>query len=394
MAIYIYRNNQRAGPFEESAVLQWLKDGQLSADDLACPQGENEWRPLRTIFFDSSISAANQNPETAEIPPPPVAGQKSKASGRTKLLIGLSAGLIGLLVLGFIVNRAYNIFAQTRAEKARLEEGVKKDELWKKKTGEFAKLSPPEKLDQKPYLKGKGLITFTDSQNNTSTLNENMADEAFFKSSFFFYAIANLFPKNEIWIKKDDPVDEIGMIFQIKCEKGGSKGSYKSSGASGTSATTYKTRCNLAVIDQSIPAVIAKKTVETSNYTAPSLYVKEGQGEIVDDAPVSQIEDFILDFICRAKGKNLESEYNSTSRAIEVPQPEAGVASLYNNEAYIIIDEQGNVVQATLSNKKSLFGGSDNNLNAKEQSLLDTALKAKFPPKENVITKGKLGYKY
>jgi hypothetical protein len=64
MSIYVYKNNQQVGPFEETAVLLWLNSGQLSGEDLACRTGANNWQPLKTLFADppqvstTSVSAA------------------------------------------------------------------------------------------------------------------------------------------------------------------------------------------------------------------------------------------------------------------------------------------------------------------------------------------------
>ncbi|MFN0140681.1 MAG: DUF4339 domain-containing protein [Pyrinomonadaceae bacterium] len=48
--IYIYKNNQRSGPFEENVVLDQLNAGLLSADDLAVRHGETQWQPLGAMF--------------------------------------------------------------------------------------------------------------------------------------------------------------------------------------------------------------------------------------------------------------------------------------------------------------------------------------------------------
>ena len=57
MSIYISKNNQQVGPFEESAVLEWLKTGQLSGEDFGCRAGEKEWHSLKTLFAIESVQA-------------------------------------------------------------------------------------------------------------------------------------------------------------------------------------------------------------------------------------------------------------------------------------------------------------------------------------------------
>ena len=50
MSIYLYKNNRQTGPFEENNILEWLKNGQLAAEDFACRYGANEWKPLKILF--------------------------------------------------------------------------------------------------------------------------------------------------------------------------------------------------------------------------------------------------------------------------------------------------------------------------------------------------------
>ena len=58
MSIYIHKNNQQLGPFEEMAVLAWLKNGQLSGEDFGCPTGTKEWQKLKTLFANPVQSSA------------------------------------------------------------------------------------------------------------------------------------------------------------------------------------------------------------------------------------------------------------------------------------------------------------------------------------------------
>lgn len=58
--IYIFKNNQQSGPYEEHVVLDQLKSGVLSPDDMAVRHGESQWQPLRTLF-----------PGVARVPTPP-----------------------------------------------------------------------------------------------------------------------------------------------------------------------------------------------------------------------------------------------------------------------------------------------------------------------------------
>lgn len=53
MAIYILRNGETQGPYEESVVAGWLMTGTCSAQDLAWRHGMSGWQPLGTIPLKS-----------------------------------------------------------------------------------------------------------------------------------------------------------------------------------------------------------------------------------------------------------------------------------------------------------------------------------------------------
>lgn len=50
MSIYLYRDNQQDGPYEESVVLEWLQAGICSPNDLAICEGMTEWQPLSHVL--------------------------------------------------------------------------------------------------------------------------------------------------------------------------------------------------------------------------------------------------------------------------------------------------------------------------------------------------------
>jgi len=60
MQMYVSRNNQQLGPFEEARVLAMLGSGELSTNDLAIRHGEQNWQPLGGIYQ----GVANLNPPT------------------------------------------------------------------------------------------------------------------------------------------------------------------------------------------------------------------------------------------------------------------------------------------------------------------------------------------
>lgn len=49
MAVYILRNGEPQGPYQESVVAAWLMDGTCAPQDLAWRNGMSTWQPLSTI---------------------------------------------------------------------------------------------------------------------------------------------------------------------------------------------------------------------------------------------------------------------------------------------------------------------------------------------------------
>ena len=57
MAIYINRNNQNSGPFDELSVENALRNGTFSMNDLGCREGMTSWQPLSVFFPHLQIVA-------------------------------------------------------------------------------------------------------------------------------------------------------------------------------------------------------------------------------------------------------------------------------------------------------------------------------------------------
>lgn len=56
MQIYVSRNNQQIGPFEESKILEMLGNGGLSTNDLAIRRGEQQWQPLARMYHGAAVT--------------------------------------------------------------------------------------------------------------------------------------------------------------------------------------------------------------------------------------------------------------------------------------------------------------------------------------------------
>lgn len=82
MQIYINRNGQQLGPFEEANIAGMLTGGQLLRNDMMIRQGETEWK-----FIDQSF--------------PQLAGSRAKPSGSVfgvlMMIFGVPISLFGAL---------------------------------------------------------------------------------------------------------------------------------------------------------------------------------------------------------------------------------------------------------------------------------------------------------
>ena len=97
MSIYINKNNQQLGPFAESKVLEMLKTGELSANDLAIREGEKDWQKLGDYY----PNVGNIAPAVS-VSASPSAPKKSRKGlllgcGGFFLITVLIAGVLGFL---------------------------------------------------------------------------------------------------------------------------------------------------------------------------------------------------------------------------------------------------------------------------------------------------------
>ena len=110
--IYIYKNNQQSGPYEEHLVLDQLRTGLLKPDDMAIRQGDSQWQPLRTMFPQVSPAAA---PPPVEFAAPaaatPVSSNVPEPQYRNTILEKVFFGLCFLGAIGILAAAVYYIFS-------------------------------------------------------------------------------------------------------------------------------------------------------------------------------------------------------------------------------------------------------------------------------------------
>ncbi len=110
--IYIYKNNQQSGPYEEHLVLDQLKSGLLKPDDMAIRPGESQWQPLRTMFPQVSTAAAPPPVEfTDPVAATPVSSSAPEAQYRNTILEKVFFGLCFLGAIGILAATVYYILS-------------------------------------------------------------------------------------------------------------------------------------------------------------------------------------------------------------------------------------------------------------------------------------------
>jgi uncharacterized RDD family membrane protein YckC len=68
MEVWIGRQGERHGPYQEEQVREWLRNGQVSRDDLGWYDGLADWQPLSVLFPDAV--ASKQPPPLTTAPRP------------------------------------------------------------------------------------------------------------------------------------------------------------------------------------------------------------------------------------------------------------------------------------------------------------------------------------
>jgi uncharacterized RDD family membrane protein YckC len=108
MEVWIGREGERHGPYQEEDVRQWLRSGELSRDDLGWYEGLADWQPLAILFAD----ALKEDPErrldepTAPSSPPPMVAPPAPAvtalAEYATFWQRFAAWLLDYLILGVI----------------------------------------------------------------------------------------------------------------------------------------------------------------------------------------------------------------------------------------------------------------------------------------------------
>jgi len=291
MKVFISRNGQQLGEFEENAVLQMLQNGQLSPNDFGIRQGEQQWQALGKMFPNF-----NQTPGFGQFSPnPPSYMQKpatAEQSGGSKgclfalLGLGVIIFLAGAGIFGyFLLNQksgGSNIAVNKPANSNTATKPTPQDfTALKDKADELANLSPTLKLDSKVKLKGK--IAIVEKGQYRAEFKGFDAD--FKKASDYelgsFKMTKEMLPRT---------LEEIDSLVQIICTKGKQIGRYEGN------ITGYANNCKVSLIDYRTKTAFAQKTLTNSTPEKTVSSVYDG-GDYIVLPPSTEIQNYVKTFV-------------------------------------------------------------------------------------------------
>ncbi len=292
MQIYINRNGQQLGAFEESKVIEMLRNGQLSPNDFCIKPGENQWKTLGSIY----PNATNAFSPTPVFDPQPQ--NYSKPAPRKKSSVGLVIGLlaiVGIFFLGIIGLGAFFFFGTSSSKPVSLTTESKTDsppptpkttyEFLQSKPAELAKLKPPIKLESKAVLNGKTLIV---EQRDKS--NEYSAEiKGFSYSSFDTVNETDLSLYGLTKERLPSSLEELQTLVQVICGKGREVGRF---GPRMAYVPLFANTCKVAIINYKESKIVYQKTIENAKKPA-KIYVTDGENEKTLEMPTAEIQKFI-----------------------------------------------------------------------------------------------------
>jgi hypothetical protein len=117
MPIYVNKNGQQSGPYEEHVVIDQLSNGSLSPNDLAIRHGDPGWKPLGELFpgFGAAPAVSADRPVYAEpaTPARAVVDSQPEAQYRTTILQKIFFGLCFVGVVIVLASCVYYLFTFT-----------------------------------------------------------------------------------------------------------------------------------------------------------------------------------------------------------------------------------------------------------------------------------------
>jgi GYF domain 2 len=286
MKIYINKNKQQLGPFDEAKVLEMIRNGQLLPTDFGIKQGQADWQKLEVMF------PPPQKVADLPIQPPPqyvpnvqlnsrISPTPQKSSSSKGLMFGLLGcgglalfGIIGLFAFFSISPRSNtnnSSISNSSSPTASPEPTPERTKVWQKKD-ELFKMSPPQKIVPNPVIKPK--VVVIEKTSDYETISPT---------------IESVYSVDKYGIKEADyadNLDELQTLIQIKCTKGKEIGKY---GPRMSYTSAYANVCTATIIDYKAATIITKKTFINAKrpVTIPD------RGDYINEAPTAEIEKYL-----------------------------------------------------------------------------------------------------
>ncbi len=291
MQIYINKNGQQHGPFDEAKILEMLRKGQLSPNDFGIKDGQQNWQKLGEMF--------PQPKQTANIPPinkPNVQVNQQVMQTPKKSSKGLMFGLLGcgglillsvIGLLGFyaIGNKSSNDVTANKTSNSNTKTAVPIPTdftAMKDKAEDLAKLSPAVKLDSTAKIKGK--VAWVEKGKFDAKMD-------FFDVYYKEISEANVksygLTKESVAYKPED----IDTLIQTICTKGKVIGHYEKG------VTGYANNCKVSLIDYKNNLIFAQKTFTNSKPDKTISSVYAGSKEFIVITPFVEIQSYIKSFV-------------------------------------------------------------------------------------------------
>jgi hypothetical protein len=341
--IYINRNGQQLGPFDENAVLQMLNGGQLSPNDLGIRHGESQWQPLGKLFPE-----INRMPGIAANPPnvqnnlqTPVPPKKSAASkgcifsllGFGVLLFIAVAGLFGY----FLINKKKSLSNVPTANKSTNSNNSTNSapqdySAMKTKAEELARLSPPVKLDSKAKLNGKIAIV-EKGKYDAEMKGFDVLFKEINETDLSFYNLTK-----ERMAKTPEEIDS---LVQILCTKGKMIGKYEGN------IIGYANNCKVSMIDYRKNVVFAQKTLINSTPEKSISSVYDKSGEYVVIPPISEISEYVKTFV--PEKTEVSTSDPSMLPVIEDPKTFARSAGKFGRLSFPLKPDENAVIKGKIT---------------------------------------------
>jgi GYF domain 2 len=293
MKMFINKNGQQHGPFDESRVLEMLRNGQLSPNDFGIKDGQQSWQKLGEMF--------PQPKQAAIIPPinkPNVQVNQQftptpQKSGSSK---GLMFGLIGcggLILLSVVGLLGFYAFSNKTPSDSAANKSVNSNTKttapiptdftsMKDKAEELAKLSPAIKLDSTAKIKGKVALV-EKGQFDAEMDFFNVYYKEISETNVTSYGLTT-----EMLAYKPEEID---TLIQTICTKGKVIGHYEAG------ITGYANNCKVSLIDYKSKTIFAQKTFTNSKPDKSISSVYDKSKEFIVITPFTEIQDYVKSFV-------------------------------------------------------------------------------------------------